>query len=684
MRKAPDASNLVAYAQTKDAIEGYNWKKIVDKFEEENAIKPSKDGNVVIDVSEMSDYDEMYVDILQDRSYRLFGEILKFVRENREDEFSEDPYVVVDGEHEFFETIGLGELNSSHTGKVVKLEAQVQDAAEPHHRTIRTCWKCQKEHRTYEWHSRYEDTVESPDFCSHTWEEDGETKRCGCSPFAREEVEDVSIEVQQIVFSEIAKDDRNSRSLIGEVDTPLLEQVDKRDKIDVWAKVIEQKTDNAANKQYLHVLGVEQKNKGVDLTDERVEQLEDWVGDTEDPVEELAKSVKPGVVADKGHDEARKSILCSIVRGMSNETDDRKTIHTLLYGLPGSAKSKLMEFAEEISEISEFADASEASGPGLTASVERTDKLHSDSTEWMVTGGTLPQANGGIVCLDELDKTENRIQTRLNTPMAKEEVDISKSGAGNLPASVSVIATANPTNKSYEGEPPIKKLDVDRSVQSRFDLIIRVDDQIESSREDEIEKQKERLKRKRLGKDDVLDKMFVRDYLAYAKGMDPVLSETAEDYVLEKIVDLRMAVSDSSINGISVSGREMEQLLNLSAAMSKLRLGEKITVEDARKAWDLMKYSWESVTFKDVSFEDDGIEEIVKAAKIAQNPQQDMVMRQTLGVLKVASDGRDFIDKDVVMEGVDAPEDTVEWILTALDNDGSVDFDGDTVEVVDL
>jgi DNA replicative helicase MCM subunit Mcm2 (Cdc46/Mcm family) len=255
-----------------------------------------------------------------------------------------------------------------------------------------------------------------------------------------------------------------------------------------------------------------------------------------------------------------------------------------------------MEFLQHIAENSQFADAQNASSAGLTATVSQTSKLQGEGEQWVITAGTLPQAHEGVAFIDELDKAEHRTQEVLATPMASGRVVIKKAGEAKLTAETSIVSASNPANQSYDCEEPIDSLDIPAHIQSRFDLILRVDDEIQDE-EDERKTMRKIAERKQGNYDVPIDKDTLRDYVAYAKRKDVEMTDDAQDKIIDYILELRMDVTKSSLSNIEMSGREQEKLTRLSSAMAKLRLGDEVQVDDVKRAWNLMLYGIQSITW---------------------------------------------------------------------------------------
>ena len=134
------------------------------------------------------------------------------------------------------------------------------------------------------------------------------------------------------------------------------------------------------------------------------------------------RSIAPSIY---GSLDIKRAIACLLIGGARKRLPDgltrRGDINLLLLGDPGTAKSQLLKFVEKVAPIGVswchrescdchvtfeyvylqvYTSGKGSSAAGLTASVMR-DPV---SRNFIMEGGAMVLADGGVVCIDEFDK----------------------------------------------------------------------------------------------------------------------------------------------------------------------------------------------------------------------------------------------------------------------------------------
>lgn len=143
-------------------------------------------------------------------------------------------------------------------------------------------------------------------------------------------------------------------------------------------------------------------------------------------------------------------------------------------GDPGTGKSQILKFAQEVSPVGVFTSGKGSSAAGLTASVVRDP----NSKEFYLEGGAMVLADGGVVCIDEFDKMRLTDQVAIHEAMEQQTISIAKAGLCTvLNARTSVLAAANPIFGSYdESREADQNIQFHATILSRFDSIFLIKD----------------------------------------------------------------------------------------------------------------------------------------------------------------------------------------------------------------
>ena len=151
-----------------------------------------------------------------------------------------------------------------------------------------------------------------------------------------------------------------------------------------------------------------------------------------------------------------------------------------------------------------------------------------------------------------------------------------------------------------------QQIDLPPTLINRFDVIFPLRD-LPDRKKDELIATHVLYAHQSKGEDMTVPRDLFRKYIAYAKQrIKPVLSDEAVEEIKKFYVDLRnMPVSsEGTLRPIPISARQLQALIRMSEASAKMRLSEKVLLEDAKRAIDIMKYylmqvgyDYESKTF---------------------------------------------------------------------------------------
>ena len=92
---------------------------------------------------------------------------------------------------------------------------------------------------------------------------------------------------------------------------------------------------------------------------------------------------------------------------------------------------------------------------------------------------------------------------------------------------------------------------------------------------------------------------LLRKYIAYARqNSHPVLTDGAIEEIKQYYVKMRQSgSSEGGVKPIPISPRQLEALVRMAEASARVRLEDKVTKKDARKAIELLEYCLMQVGF---------------------------------------------------------------------------------------
>ena len=422
----------------------------------------------------------------------------------------------------------------------------------------------------------------------------------------------------------------------------------------------------------------------VNYVDLLEEVYEDIVISQEDEVkiQQLAKdpkvyqkfinSIAPSIF---GHEDVKGALFLQLMGGARKEKADgtvtRGDIHILLVGDPGVAKSTMLTFIAKASPRSRYVAGRGATSAGITATVVRDEFLRGFALE----AGAIVLANGGVLCLDEMDKMTVEDTSALHEAMEQQQVTITKANIqATLNARTTVLAAANPKLGRFDPYQPIAaQIDLPPALINRFDLIFPFRDIPDRDKDTQIASQILERNVNPTEPDVPLDLM--RKYVAHVKQhVYPKLTAGAIDEIKKFYVGLRNAdggAGDDALKPIPISARQLEALVRLAEGSARVRLSEKVTRGDARKAVSVLKHCLMQVGFDHETGQID-IDRISTGVP-ASTRNKILVVREIIKELE--SRGKKTIPvEDVLAEATEKnlTEGQVEEIIEKLKREGEV------------
>nr|CCA17112.1 DNA replication licensing factor MCM8 putative [Albugo laibachii Nc14] len=303
--------------------------------------------------------------------------------------------------------------------------------------------------------------------------------------------------------------------------------------------------------------------------------------------------------------------LCGGTQNTHNSFNVRANSHVLLVGDPGLGKSQLLRASANIAPRSVYVGGNTATATGLTVSMSKDS-----SGGYALEAGALVLADEGVCCIDEFDKMGTDTQALLEA-MEQQSISIAKAGiACNLNARASVVAAANPIGGHYDSSKLVhENLNMKAALLSRFDLVFILLDRPDEERDRLLSSHIMNTHasvprgRKQLentmeidGSATLLERLIlhgqvlrnyipvrtIRKLITYSKRyLRPQLTREAAIELQAYYLELR-GNSEFSLNGVSITVRQLESLVRLAQARARIELSNEVTVQHARDVIEIM------------------------------------------------------------------------------------------------
>ena len=341
------------------------------------------------------------------------------------------------------------------------------------------------------------------------------------------------------------------------------------------------------------------------ITDEEIKQIEEFA-DRDDPRDAVVGSIAPTVY---GNRLEKLAIAFQMFSGVQKNVKDktiRGDMHVFLVGDPGTAKSQLLHFVNDVMPRSSFSTGEGSSKAGLTGAAVQSDL---GDGAWTIEAGVLVLADTGIACVDELDKLDEGTDA-LHSALEQQEVNIAKAGINTtMNARCGLLAAANPKYGRWDEFQSIpEQVDLPPALISRFDLIFTLEDkpdrEFDTELADSILNTNQAGQKISAGADpDKVEELqepeipldLLPKYIMYARNeVDPVMTDSAKSLLRDFYVDMRETGIDDS-NAVPVTARKLEAMVRLAEASARMRLSDEITEKDSELAIETVKESLKQV-----------------------------------------------------------------------------------------
>ncbi len=506
------------------------------------------------------------------------------------------------------------ELRSDHIGKLLAIDGLVRTATEVRPKIVSAAFQCQRCGFTFfreQTGNKFEDQNLK---CQNQACDRG-------GPFKLLLAQSKFVDAQKIRVQESPEDLRGGeqpQTLDVELEDDLAGRIFPGDRVIVNGilKSVQRSTPQTGKSTYFDLFhkGVstemkEQDFEEIDISPEDEKKILEMSRDPE-IYEMVRKSIAPSIY---GYDDVKEALGLQLVSGFEKHLPDgariRGDIHILLVGDPGIAKSQLLRYMTKISPRGIYTSGKSSTSAGLTATAVK-DEL--GDGRWTIEAGALVLADKGIAAIDEMDKMNNEDKSALHEAMEQQTISIAKAGVmATLKSRCSLLAAANPKLGRFDKYEPIApQINLTPALMSRFDLIFVLTDDPDTKRDSAIaehilksnfagELSTQIAWNPQISQEDIdsaltviqpeIEPELLRKYVAYArKKIFPTLTDDAKEYFLKYYVGLRTQGQDSN-KPVPVTARQLEALIRLGEASARLRLSDKVTLEDAQRVVKILE-----------------------------------------------------------------------------------------------
>ena len=362
---------------------------------------------------------------------------------------------------------------------------------------------------------------------------------------------------------------------------------------------------------FLRIHSLERQNVPLEeivITEDEVHEIKE-LARREDIYDVLTASIAPSIF---GMKQVKESLMLQLFGGVSRKNEDgtrsRGDIHVLLMGDPGVAKSQLLSYMADLSPRGRFTSGMSASAAGLTAAA--VQDANADG-RWTLEAGALVLADLGLAAIDEFDKMNDGDRSSMHEAMEQQRISIAKAGiTASLRTRCAVLAAANPKKGRFQpisDVPFTAQINLAPPLISRFDVIWVMTDTPKTELDESIARHilgtrasgisetliaegsaldpSRGLSNRVVAKSaSVLSRGMIQKFVAYAKrNIQPEPTEEASKMLVDYYVETRRQGGEAS-DSIAITARAIEGISRLAEASARIRLSERVEVQDAERA----------------------------------------------------------------------------------------------------
>ncbi len=509
----------------------------------------------------------------------------------------------------------IRDLRSDHIAKFIAIEGIVRKVTEVRPRIVTAVFVCGVCGKRIE--VEQEDvTIKYPYECRAC-----KSKRFILVPEECKSVDSQRIKIQE--YPENLRGGEQPQSIDVYLEGDIAGKVNPGDRV-IINGIVRAKPRSAGSKKLLH-MDIHIEGNSIEVLQQEYEEFEITEEDREEIMKlgedpelytKIVRSIAPTIY---GYDDIKLAIALQLFGGIPKKLPDgteiRGDIHILLVGDPGVAKSQLLRYVHRVAPRSVYTTGKGTTTAGLTATAVRDEV----DGRWTLEAGALVLADKGVALVDEIDKMRSEDRSALHEAMEQQTVTVAKAGINAiLRARCALLGAANPKYGRFDRYLPIaEQIELSPTLLSRFDLIFVMTDEPDEERDailarhvldthqlgEKLERMKnvatseyarEALEVEARRIEPVINPELLRKYIAYAKRtVFPVLTEDAKERIIEFYLNLRGRVKENS--PVPITARQLEALIRLAEASARMRLSDRITVEDVDRVISIVRRSLEQI-----------------------------------------------------------------------------------------
>jgi len=452
--------------------------------------------------------------------------------------------------------------------KLVSMNCRIHGESTIQHKIVKGIWLCPQGHKTKT------ESNSTPIVCDDS--------SCKSRSFVLDEVKSEIESFRSFYVKDLEFND-HSDSLIVEVTGDLIDSVKMGEIVKFTGYVtLEQK--NKKLFSVFHALNVSKPDEiNLEITDADISYFEN-LSQKEGHYERIIRSVAPNIY---GSELLKESFLLALIGSPQWDSQQRHWINVLSVGDPGTAKSKIAQWATQNLENVKLVSSKAGSAKGLFAG----QKEQVDGQKVLEVGPMVSLSGRGLLCIDEFPRM-SEVFDIFYSPMETGTFNSATVGGHeDLNAQTPIYATGNPhkTNLWDDDKSVVDNLQVfEPSMLSRFDLII-------ISKDNSTSEDRQNIARMILGENirtvdsdsDSLSIEILQKFCKYAQTINPTLTSDVIKEIVSTFDDV-MKKKQATMKNEETNTRLVGTLARITLAISRIHLHQETTVEDFHKAHTLV------------------------------------------------------------------------------------------------